>query len=111
VRPTLTAISRSRVTARSGANFRAIAHRGVRSLRIPSSSCSAMSFTFTTPPSIANPSWPRTVCSTSCAHAVTSAMVRHSRRCGATGTPHPASRSSSAHCVGAGAPPSGSTAA
>jgi NADH-quinone oxidoreductase subunit D len=81
----------------SGANLRAIAQRGVRSLRTPSSSCNDMSFTFTTPPSMAKPSFARVSCSTVCAQVETAAIVRHRSRCGATGMPHVLSCSRSSH--------------
>ena len=47
-------------------------------------------------------SLPRTSCSTSCAHLLTSASVLHRRRDGATGTPHFTSVSRSSSCVSNG---------
>ena len=53
VRPTWIVISRSVVIARAAGNLYATSHRGLFA-RLPMRSCVAMSFTFSTSPSISN---------------------------------------------------------
>ena len=110
VRPTLMRMSSTRVTATSGANFRAIAQRGSRPPTTPSSPWRSRRSTLMTTPSAWKGRRGRSSSKLSIAFC-TSASVSNRWRWDSTWKPQPARRSSSSMCVGADSRPvTGSTA-